>query len=60
MSSFEPGPAKPLFQLQPFGGNSSYGVAPDGQKFLVKKALETKSGSPLTLVVNWPAELQKP
>ena len=59
-SSFEVGQAKPLFQLQPFGGEASYDVAPDGQRILVKRALETKSGSPLTLVINWPAELKKP
>ena len=52
--------AKPLFQLQPFGGGASYDVAPDGQRFLVKRAMETESGSPLTLVVNWPAELKNP
>jgi Tol biopolymer transport system component len=59
-SSFEPGQAKPLFQHPPYGGGEAYDVAPDGQKFLVKRALETKSGSTLNLALNWPSEMKKP
>jgi hypothetical protein len=35
-----------------------YGAAPDGQRFLVRAALQ--QSEPLTLIVNWPALLKKP
>jgi Tol biopolymer transport system component len=60
-SSFEQGSPKTLFQFAPPGtGVPSIDVTADGQKFLVRKALETKSEPQLTLVVNWDAGLKKP
>ncbi len=58
-SGFRVGQAKALFQLQPSGGGASYDVTPDGRRFLVKRGLAAESESPLTVVVNWPAELTK-
>ncbi|MBI1826795.1 MAG: protein kinase [Planctomycetes bacterium] len=58
-SGFQVGKAKALFQFQPSGGGASFDVTPDGRKFLVKKGLASESESPLTVVVNWPAELTK-
>lgn len=59
-SSFQVGQARTVFQLPPPGGETYYDATPDGQKFLVKKGVGSTSESPLTLVVNWPAELKKP
>jgi hypothetical protein len=54
------GQVKRLFQFPPpGGGGAAYDVASDGQKFLAKMALESKSEALLTLVVNWPSELPK-
>jgi Tol biopolymer transport system component len=58
-SGFRVGQAKALFQLQLSGGGASYDVTPDGRRFLVKRGLASESESPLTVVVNWPAELTK-
>ena len=58
-SGVQVGQAKALFQLPPSGGGASYDVTPDGRKFLVKRGLASESESPLTVVVNWPAELKK-
>jgi len=59
-SSLKVGQVKALFQLQPFGaGGQSFDVTPDGQRFLVKRGLASESESPMTVVVNWPAELTK-
>jgi len=59
-SGLKVGQAKSLFQLPPAGGDTDFDVTADGQKFLVKRALQSKSDSLLTLIVNWPAELAKP
>jgi Tol biopolymer transport system component len=36
-----------------------YAVAPDGQRFLVNLPAETVTARPLTLVLNWPAEVKQ-
>ncbi|MFQ5701717.1 MAG: hypothetical protein ACE5HU_07735, partial [Acidobacteriota bacterium] len=36
-----------------------YDVAADGTRFLINTAVEQQAGSPLTLVVNWTADLQR-
>jgi len=36
-----------------------YDVTPDGQRFLINRDLRTVSNVPLTLVLNWNAELNK-
>ncbi len=40
-------------------GLCPYEAAPDGQRFLVRAAVEKQAGEPLTLIVNWPALLKK-
>jgi Tol biopolymer transport system component len=58
-SGLKVGQVQPLFQMPPAGGDTDFDVTADGQKFLIKRALQSKSESQLTLVVNWPAELRK-
>jgi hypothetical protein len=38
---------------------SQYDVAPDGQSFLVKIPAEGGHSSPITMVLNWTAGLEK-
>ena len=38
---------------------TQYAVASDGQRFLVNLPVETITARPLTLVLNWPAELKQ-
>jgi hypothetical protein len=37
----------------------SYDVTGDGQKFLVNAKLDTSSAAPLSIILNWPSEMQK-
>jgi dipeptidyl aminopeptidase/acylaminoacyl peptidase len=57
-SEFRVGAAKPLFRLSSPALGMAYDVTPDGQRFLVNY-LPEDTATPLTLVVNWPAELKK-
>ncbi len=57
-SEFQVGAAKPLFRLSAPAQGMPYDVTPDGQRFLVNYLPEDTS-TPLTLVVNWPAEVKK-
>ena len=36
-----------------------YGVTGDGRRFLINARTERSSADPLTVVVNWPATIQK-
>jgi Tol biopolymer transport system component len=45
----------PLFELPSF----AYDVSADGKRFLVAAPYETQNQAPLTIVVNWDAELKK-
>jgi Tol biopolymer transport system component len=59
----ELGSPTPLFNFRPSlrilrQGMISYDVSPDGKKFLLNTAADENT-RPLTLVVNWPAELKK-
>jgi Tol biopolymer transport system component len=58
-SSFEVGVATPLFVIRPQRIGTIYRVSPEGQRFLVNTAVEEERTSPLTLVVNWIADLRK-
>jgi Tol biopolymer transport system component len=70
-STFEAGTPRPLFDAHPRFIRWPYGVSADGQRFLVNTLVEqTRQASfpyslsavdstPLTLVVNWTAELKK-
>ncbi len=57
-SEFLVGAAKPLFRLSSPAQGMPYDAAPDGQRFLVNYLPEDTS-TPLTLVVNWPAQVKK-
>jgi Tol biopolymer transport system component len=41
------------------GGGVPYDVTPDGQKFIVNTALPSKGAPAFTIVVNWPALMEK-
>ncbi|HET6373545.1 MAG TPA: hypothetical protein VFG76_09570, partial [Candidatus Polarisedimenticolia bacterium] len=57
-STFEVGAATPLFAIRPRQG-IIYRVSPDGQRFLVNTLVEEERPSPLTLVVNWTADMKR-
>ena len=57
-SSLQPGISHPLFQTHTPPFVSIYDVSRDG-RFLINTIGEEKSVTPLTLVVNWTAELRK-
>ena len=56
-SRFEMGAVQRLFEVPMIDGYWPYDVSPDGQRFLVN-TLEGEV-APLTIVVNWPAGLEK-
>ena len=57
----EVGEVRALFAVQPAGLRSVYDVSADGQRFLVSTNInvEPAAATPLTVVVNWTAGLQK-
>jgi eukaryotic-like serine/threonine-protein kinase len=60
--SLEAGVALPLFEFR--AGNSLLALAPfavtgDGQRFLINSVVDSESAVPLTVVVNWTAELKR-
>jgi dipeptidyl aminopeptidase/acylaminoacyl peptidase len=60
-ASFEAGMPEALFEFRA-GGNliiPYYDVIKDGQKFLLSTIVETEPNAPLTVVVNWAAEVRK-
>jgi Tol biopolymer transport system component len=58
--SFEAGTPQPLFDLRPIAGpGTHYDVTGDGQRFIVSVPARAEGASPLTLVLNWPALLQR-
>jgi dipeptidyl aminopeptidase/acylaminoacyl peptidase len=57
--TFEVGRTQPLFEIRPQRPGNVFDVTPDGQRFLVNTAPQTQNSTPMTLVVNWPAELKK-
>ena len=59
-SGFDVGVVRALFETRPKGGlRYAYDVTGDGQRFLVNSVRDDPSPEPLTLVVNWTAELKK-
>jgi hypothetical protein len=57
--SVDPSAPRELFTLPADDiGYSPYEAAPDGQRFLVRAALQ-QGAQPLTVIVNWPALLKK-
>jgi hypothetical protein len=57
-TAIEVGAARPLFQTQFRSGMLPYAVSSDG-RFLVNRAVDGATPTPITLVVNWPAALRK-
>jgi serine/threonine protein kinase/Tol biopolymer transport system component len=55
----EIGSARSLFEIRPGGPGNIYDVSADGQRFLVNMAVEQQITAPLTLVLNWTADLKK-
>ena len=58
---FRVGTVRTLFGLSGLGGvpGNLYDVTADGQKFIAVQDLEHTSTVPLTIVINWPVEIQK-
>jgi Tol biopolymer transport system component len=57
--TFQVGPTQPLFEMRSQRPGTFFDVTPDGQRFLVNTATQAQVSVPITLVVNWPAELKK-
>ena len=57
--TLEIGQARPLFEIRPGGPGNVYDVSADGQRFLVNMAVEQQITAPLTLVLNWTADVKK-
>jgi eukaryotic-like serine/threonine-protein kinase len=62
--TFENGAPVPLFQTKVFppvstGARNNYVVAADGQRFLVNNVVEENASHPITVVLNWTAQLKK-
>ena len=60
-ASFEAGAPVALFGFRAAGNliTPYYAVTGDGQRFLLSTIVETESAAPLTVVVNWTADLKK-
>jgi Tol biopolymer transport system component len=61
-SSFEVGIPAVLFELGTSlsaGARHQYDVSADGQRFLVIRVVETQEGHPITVALNWEADLKK-
>jgi eukaryotic-like serine/threonine-protein kinase len=60
-ASFETGAPVALFEFRASGNliTPYYSVTSDGQRFLLSTIVETKAAAPLTVVVNWAAEMKK-
>ncbi len=57
--TFQVGKTQALFVTRVWRPGIIYDVTRDGQRFLVNTANQAQNPGPLTLVVNWPAELKK-
>jgi hypothetical protein len=61
-ATFEPGLPKALFDIRirgAFGGRTIYAVSRDGQRFLTSDIFESSTPSPITVVLNWTADLKR-
>jgi serine/threonine protein kinase len=56
---FESSAPRQLFQANIKESNLSYGVTPDGQRFLVNAYAQTNNPAPMTIVLNWATDLKK-
>ncbi len=51
-------PGPPIYDLGPTAGQIGYDISPDGQRILVNSPAESDA-APITVILNWPAELKK-
>ena len=58
-TEFEVGASRPMFEARITGPGYFYAVTPDGQRFLVNRAIEQKNTPQMVLVLNWTADLKK-
>src|SRR5438105_1890369 len=63
-STFEAGPPVTLFQThtaQPISTQDvfSYDLSGDGQKFLINTRVDEPNAAPLSIILNWPYEMEK-
>ena len=49
----------PIGRARAFDASQVYAVTKDGKRFLVNARPEQSSAAPLTVVVNWPAAVQR-
>ena len=60
---FQAGIPTPLFPVSTFPNqliaNRQYAVSADGKRFLVNSVQQSSRTQPLTVVINWPASIQK-
>jgi hypothetical protein len=58
-SALEIGAVRPLFETLPAQQGRDFDVTADGQRFLVNTLVEDKESLPLTLVINWTADVKR-
>jgi len=55
----EVGAQRALFEIRSGGRGAVYDVTADGQRFLVNTSVEQRESAPITLVINWTADLKR-
>jgi len=59
-ATLEVGAVRSLFEVRPyFEIGSVYDLTSDGQRFLINTTVEQKASGPITLVINWTADLKR-
>jgi serine/threonine protein kinase len=59
-ATLEVGAVRSLFEVRPyFEVGSVYDLTSDGQRFLINTMVEQKASGPITLVLNWTADLKR-
>jgi hypothetical protein len=61
-ASFEAGPPKSLFDLRVptfTGSQAQFAVTADGQKFLIANTFGENKSEPITVALNWTADLKR-
>ena len=58
-TTFEHSAPQPLFETRTVGSGLTYDVSPDGERFLMNTEVGEPEPSPIVVVINWTAELQK-
>ncbi|HUQ50287.1 MAG TPA: protein kinase, partial [Terriglobales bacterium] len=56
--NFDVGPTKPFFLIRAMRPGNIFAIDGDGKRFLVNTAMQTQTGEPMTLVINWQTELK--